>query len=65
MMVRAASLIGPGMVSWGVLEGSMWVEINSPATMLPTARRMMGFTVSGFSLMGFMGVRRLVFSRVK
>lgn len=65
VIIRAASLAVFDMVSWGVLDGNIEDEISRPAIMLPAARRRMGFTIFGFSLMGFVVVSRLGFNRVK
>lgn len=43
----------------------MRFEINSPAIILPTARRRIGFMVFWFSSIGFIVNDRLVPSRVK
>lgn len=57
--VRAASLRGRGIDMIGVLEGSRFEVINSPATMLPQASRLMGLiTARLFSLMGDRALNR-------
>lgn len=45
VMAKAVNLIVVGMVSWGVWDGSMRFEINSPVIILPMARRRIGFMV--------------------
>lgn len=53
MTVRAASFRRGGMVMTGVFRGVILEVIKRPATMLPQARRLMGFRTAGlFSLMG-------------
>ena len=53
MTVRAASFRRGGKVMTGVFRGVILEVIKRPATMLPQARRLMGFRTAGlFSLMG-------------
>lgn len=56
---RAANFNGRGMVITGVLEGSKFEVIRSPAIMLPQASRLMGLMTEGlFSLIGATAVKR-------
>lgn len=51
--VRAASFSRGGMLITGVFRGRIEEVIIRPATILPHARRLMGFITAGlFSLMG-------------
>ena len=57
--IRALSFNRGGIVIIGVFRGRMFEVIKRPATMLPQARRLIGFITAGlFSLMGGRGIKR-------
>lgn len=57
--ISALSFKVGGMVITGVFSGKMFEVIKRPATMLPHARRLIGFITAGlFSLIGARGMKR-------
>jgi len=57
--VRAANLSITGIDITGVLSGSRFDVIRRPATILPQARRLIGFKTAGlFSLIGESALKR-------
>lgn len=58
--IMAVVFMSGGIVMGGVFVGRMKEVINSPAVILPKARRVMGLTIIGlFSLIGEMEVIRV------
>lgn len=63
--IKAEILISRGIDIRGVFVGKMFVVINSPAIMLPQARRFRGLMVVMFSLIGGKGIDRGLFINAK